>query len=488
MKRRQALVGGAAATTALAAGGSWWFGMGGSIPGKLAPSERLNVGIIGCGGHGFKLARKILSRKDCNIVHVCDPDTARSGALSKMAKSIDGSAPRKSQDLRRLLDDEAVEAVFVATPNHWHALAAVWAMDAGKDVYLEKPVSHTFVEGEVLMAATARTGRIVQAGLHRRSRTPLQEAIEYIHEGHLGEVHLARCLAYKPRKPIGASGAYEPPATVDYNLWAGPAPMAPITRQRFHYDWHWMWEFGDGGLGNNGVHRIDVARWGLQLEGNGDGVVSYGGRFGPADAGETPNTLVSVHKFGDKAVISELRGVSGPPLRPFDKGDGILFYGTEGILRYGSSRAALLDLDGTLVRHFDGTGRARNDHIGNFIGAIKQRDPSILNCPIDEGHYSSAMCHLASISYRIGSEVPDQRLTELQADPSFSLDGKLGEAVTRTLSTVRIATADLETKSPQPFIAGAPLQFVGAGRELTDNSRANALLGKEYRAGFELAS
>ena len=484
MKRRQALIGAAAATTALAAGGTWWVGTRGSKPGALPPSERLNVGIIGCGGHGTKLAWKILSRKDCNIVHVCDPDTARSGGLSKMVKSIGGSAPNQSQDLRQLLDDKDVEAVFIASPNHWHALAGIWSMDAGKDVYLEKPVSHTFLEGEVLMAATARTGRIVQAGLHRRSRAPLQEAIEYMHQGHLGEVHLARCLAYKRRKPIGAPGEYAPPATLDYNLWAGPAPMAPITRERFHYDWHWIWDFGDGGLGNNGVHRIDVARWGLQHEGNGDGVVSYGGRFGPADAGETPNTLVSVHKFGDKAVISELRGVSGPPLPPFEKGDGILFYGTKGILRYGSSRAALLDHDGTLVRYFDGKSRAPDDHIGNFITAIKQRDASLLNCPIDEGHYSSAMCHLASISYRIGSEVPDQRLANL--DPDFTLDGKLGEALTRTLSTVRTSTPELDTKRPQPFIAGAPLQILGKGPELTRNSRANALLGKQYRPGFEL--
>src|SRR5438309_7605886 len=213
------------------------------------------------------------------------------------------------QDLRVILDDKSVAAVFIATPNHWHALAAIWAMQAGKDVYVEKPVSHNISEGRRIVQAARNLNRICQGGTQNRSNGPLAEAIKYIHDGKLGEVKLARSIVYGQRGSIGGPGHYEVPAIVDYNLWLGPAAMVPLTRPKFHYDWHWFWNTGNGELGNNNIHSTDVCRWGLGVTGLGRAVISYGGRLGYTDAAETPNTQVVIHDIGGQTIVTETRGL-----------------------------------------------------------------------------------------------------------------------------------------------------------------------------------
>ena len=223
-----------------------------------SPNNRLRVALLGCRIRGKQHAQEIGHLPDCELVCVCDPDKDLAGELAAAVEKQQGSAPKAVQDLRRVLDHRSVDAVFIATPNHWHALAAIWAMQAGKDVYVEKPVSHNLSEGRRIVQVARRTGRICQGGTQNRSNGALAAAIEYIRQGRLGEVRLARSIVYGARGSIGGPGSYEVPAQVDYNLWAGPAPMSRLTRPQFHYDWHWFWETGNGELGNNNVHSLDI--------------------------------------------------------------------------------------------------------------------------------------------------------------------------------------------------------------------------------------
>ena len=262
----------------------------------------------GCRIRGKQHAQELARQHDCEIAYVCDPDRDLAAELAAAVEKQQGSAPKAVQDMRRVFDDLAVDAVFVATPNHWHALAAIWAMQAGKDVYVEKPVSHTISEGRRIVQVARKTGHICQGGTQNRSNAALAAAIDYIKQGKLGDVKLARSIVYGERGSIGESGSYEVPSAVDYNLWGRPVRMSPLTRPQFHYDWHWFWDTGNGELGNNNVHSLDICRWGLGLTDLGCAVLSYGGRLGYRDAGQTPNTQVVMFDFGSKAIVSETRG------------------------------------------------------------------------------------------------------------------------------------------------------------------------------------
>ncbi len=275
----------------------------------VAANDRISVAILGCGIRGKQHAGELARLTDCEIAYVCDPDRDRAAELAADLVAKNRPQPKAVQDLRVVLDDKSVGAVFIATPNHWHALAAIWAMQAGKDVYVEKPVSHNIREGRRIVQAARRLGRLCQGGTQNRSNRALAEAIKYIHDGKLGEVKLARSIVYGRRDSIGGPGQYEIPASVDYNLFAGPAPMSPLTRPKFHYDWHWFWNTGNGELGNNNIHSLDTCRWGLGVTGLGRAVISYGGRLGYTDAAETPNTQVCVFDFGAKTIVAETRGL-----------------------------------------------------------------------------------------------------------------------------------------------------------------------------------
>src|SRR5437867_2659542 len=282
-------------------------------PRAVSANDKITVAIIGCGIRGKQHASELAKLSDCEIAYVCDPDRDRTAEVvaDLVAKNL--PQPKAVQDLRVILEDKSVTAVFIATPNHWHALAAIWAMQAGKDVYVEKPVSHNISEGRRIVQVARKLGRICQGGTQNRSNAALAEAIKYIHEGKLGEVKLARSIVYGRRDSIGGPTQCEVPASVDYNLWAGPAAMGPLTRPKFHYDWHWFWNTGNGELGNNNIHSLDICRWGLGVTGFGRAVISYGGRLGYTDAGQTPNTQVVVFDFGAKTIVSETRGLKTEP-------------------------------------------------------------------------------------------------------------------------------------------------------------------------------
>jgi predicted dehydrogenase len=384
-------------------------------------------------------------------------------------------APKAVQDLRAVYDDKSINAVFICTPNHWHALAAIWAMQSGKDAYVEKPVSHEVEEGRRMVQVAHKLGRICQGGTQYRSSGANAAAIEYMRQGKLGAVKLARSIHYGGRGSIGAPGKCEIPASVDYNLWAGPASITPPTRPRFHYDWHWVWDTGNGELGNNNVHSLDICRWGLGVSGLGQRVLSYGGRLGYVDAGETPNTQVCIFDFGDKAIVTETRGLKSAPYLPDHKG-GTIFEGSEGFI----AGASLFDKEGKLVSTFEGKS---TNHFTNFLAAVRSRKREELKAEILEGHQSTALCHIGNIAWRLGRAVSPTELRDELA--KLHLGAHAIETLERTVQHLKDNKVDLE----QTKLTLSPLLHLEAGQEkFRDNAKANALLTREYRAPFVVPS
>jgi hypothetical protein len=346
-------------------------------------------------------------------------------------------------------------------------------MQAGKDVYVEKPVSHTIVEGRRMVQAARRYNRICQGGTQNRSRGPLAAAVQYIRDGKLGEVKLARSILYGSRKSIGGPTPGAVPAHVDYNQWAGPAAMDPITRPNFHYDWHWVWNTGNGEIGNNNIHGLDICRWGLGVTGMGRAVLSYGGRVGYADAGETPNTQVAILDFGGKTIVTETRGLKSDPYFPGAK-SGWFFFGTEGII----AETSLFDLQGKLVRAFEGKS---DNHFANFLSAMRTRRVADLKADILEGHQSTALIHAANISWRLGQPATprdiEQQLARL----------RVHDDVLDTFARTRRHLAENDVDVEKSRLTLGPLLQIEPGQEkFAGDARANALLTRDYRKPFVL--
>ena len=436
-----------------------------------SPNEKLTAAIIGCGIRGKAHAKELAKIADCDIAYVCDPDLDRADELGDLIAELDRPTPKKVQDLRSVFDDKSVDVVFVATPNHWHALAAIWAMQAGKDVYCEKPVSHNVAEGRRIVQVARKHGRICQGGTQNRSRGALAEAVKYMHEGKLGEVKLARSIIYGSRPSIGGPSECAMPPRCDYNLWAGPAPLTKLQRAKFHYDWHWFWDTGNGELGNNNIHSLDICRWGLGVTGLGKSLLSYGGRFGYTDVAETPNTQVGIFDFGDKTIVSETRGLKSPPFMK-DTKSMWYFYGSEGII----ADTHLFDLDGKLIRPFEGNDR---NHFANFLSAVRSRKQTDLAAEILEGHQSTALCHIANISFRLG-QIASTADVEKRLGAINVHDDVLG-TFARTCEHLRESNVDLDKSR---MMLGQHLRIDGDKELFLDNTRANSMLAREYRAPF----
>lgn len=370
-----------------------------------SPNEKIGVAVMGVNGRGGSHVQAFHASagRNSEILHVCDVD---GNVGAKMAGLIsekqDGRRPQVTEDIRKVLEDKAVDIVCIATPNHWHSLAAIWAVQAGKNVYCEKPISHHVSEGRRAVEAARKYNKVVQTGTQSRSNPGMREAMAFLHAGNLGEVKVARGLCYKRRESIGPKGDYPVPGHINYDLWCGPAPMGKITRKKFHYDWHWQWDFGNGDLGNQGIHQMDLCRWALGVNSISNAVTSYGGRFGYEDAGETANTQIVMHDYGDKSLVFEVRGLETPKYK--DVGVGIIIECTKGYLvmtSYDSGTA--FDDQGAVIKSFKG-GDDRY-HFDNFISAVRAGDAKKLNADVEEGHLSSALCHLGNISYRLGGQV-----------------------------------------------------------------------------------
>lgn len=441
-------------------------------------ADKVRVAVIGVNGQGGGHLSALMKRPGCEVVAICDVDTevGQKKGVAVVEKAT-GKAPKYYQDIRKLLEDKDLDAVSIAVPNHWHALAAVWAMEAGKDVYVEKPVSHNVREGRILVDTARRTGRICQTGTQCRSQKGTIDAIKYVHDGKIGKVNIARGLCYKSRKSIGERGSYEPPKTVDYDLWCGPSPVLPLTRPKLHYDWHWVWSTGNGDLGNQGIHQMDIARWGLNVSDIGQSVYGFGGRVGYVDAGDTPNTEVTVHNYGDKSLIFEVRGLETPALKGAKV--GVIFEGTEGYVVLTSyTSGAAFDKDGKKIVSFNGGG----DHHGNWLKAVRSRKHTDLNADILEGHLSSALCHLGNISVRMGEPMEAGNLeSHLAKLPACDAARETLERVRKHLEENHLSSDTKLSFGPHLVIDPAKEVFVG-----TRASEANPHLFREYRKGFEI--
>lgn len=440
-------------------------------PATPPASETIRHAVIGCRIRGREHVKGFLQVPGVELVYVCDPDRELAGQLAKTATREQGRAVRAIQDMREIFDDPNIDTVSIATPNHWHALAAIWAMQAGKEVYLEKPVSHNIAEGRRIIQVARKTGKLCQAGTQYRSRDPLKGAAEYIDQGKLGKVHLGRTIVYRRRDPIGPKGNYPPPPQVDYDLWLGPAQDLPIKRPQFHYDWHWIWNTGNGDLANLGIHTSDICRWLMGLKGFGSRVVSVGGRLGYEDAGQTPNTQLVVNEFGDKKIIVEIRGLRSDPFSDKFRA-GHVIHGTEGFIAGDS----LFDLKGNLVRTFEGGQR---NHFENFIDAVRSGRREDLNADIAEGHASTAMSHVGNISHRLGQLATPKAITD-------KLESyQLGEAVLETFArmTNHLQTHGVDLTKTK-LTLGPLLQIDQKTETFINHPEANLHLTREYRAPF----
>ncbi len=443
-----------------------------------SPNEKLRVALLGVNGRGQSHLSAFTGRKDTEVVAIVDPDESvgmKKGVGNVYKKT--NKKPAYYKDLRKAFDDQKIDVVSIATPNHWHALGAIWAIQAGKDVYCEKPVSHNVSEGRRIVEAARKYKKIVQTGTQCRSQPGLIDAIAFIKAGGIGEVKLARGTCYKRRKSIGPKGNYDVPASVDYDLWLGPAPMAPLTRSRFHYDWHWQTPTGNGDLGNQGIHQMDVARWGLGVDNVGDSVQAYGGRLGYVDAGDVANTQVSIHQFGDKRLVFEVRGLETEAYRGAKV--GVIFYGSNGYVVIPSyNSASAFDNDGKLIKKFSGSA----DHFANFVDAVRSRKISDLNADIEEGHISSALCHLGNISYEFGEKMPVQDL-----NAELSGDSEALETLGRFRQHLKNNKIDAESTAismgPKLSLDSKTEVFTGAMA-----STANPKLSREYREPFAVPS
>jgi predicted dehydrogenase len=447
-----------------------------------SPNEKLGVVIVGVGGrgNGSHLTFFTDEKKSpgTEVLWVIDPDEKRGQEAVKRAAKRQNREPKFAKDMRTAFEDSAVDIVSIATPHHWHSLAAIWAMQHGKDVYVEKPVSHNVSEGRRCVEAARKFNKICQTGTQCRSAPGLRDAIAFIEQGNLGDVKLARGLCYKERKSIGKRGQYDVPAGIDYSLWLGPAQDEPLTRRDLHYNWHWQWPYGNGDLGNQGVHQMDIARWGLGKAGISTRVVSYGGRVGYEDAGDTPNTQVVMHDYGDKTLIFEVRGLTTAAYKKTQARVGVIFEGSDGrsMVIPSYDMGIVYDQHGNEEKRFSGS-EDESLHFLNFVDAVRSRKADDLNADILEGHVSSALCHLGNISYVLG-----QQATLDQVEKALPDIG--GGAALETFERTKIHLDENDIDPAVKLQMGAVLAFDPGREEFPNNPDANALLTRQYREPF----
>ena len=464
-----------------------------------SPNEKLIGAVIGCHGRGGSHISAFSGRRDCELAYIVDVDEKVGKKCCDSVEKRTGHRPKWVKDMRRVFDDKSVDFIGTATPNHWHALCGVWAMQAGKDAYIEKPISHDIPEGAALVAAAKKYKRICQVGTQCRSNPAIQNAMKFIADGGIGEVNFARGLCYKRRRSIGPLGDYPIPEEADFNLWSGPAPYTSpkLTRPRFHYDWHWQRLYGNGDSGNQGPHQTDIARWGLGINRHPNSVIAYGGRLGYqaerndpnyVDAGDTPNTEVAIYDYGKKCMVFETRGLSVDNSADmlintmFDsiKGNkiGVIFYGTEGYLIQKSyTHCAAFDLKGKMFKEFRGGG----DHFDNFIQAIRSRKYQDLNSDAFQGHLSAALAHLANISYYLGE---NNKVSVKQAAKVLQDIDSRDHNIETLYRTARHLTDNGVDLDKYPISMGPMLRFDPRREVFTNNDAANRILHRDYREPF----
>jgi predicted dehydrogenase len=387
----------------------------------LGANERIGIAVIGIGGRGSGHVSQF-DKGDSKVVALCDADT---GHMEGIAKKL-GHDVAKCQDLRKIMELKEVDAVVIATPNHWHAPAAILACQAGKDVYVEKPVAHSIWESRQMVKAARKYKRIVQGGTQQRSDPYYADLRADLKSGKYGAMKLIHCLKCQVRPSIGkVSGPQPIPAGVDYNLWCGPASNAPLMRKRLHYDWHWQYNWGDGEMGNWGPHVVDDLRNVLDWDDVPESMVAAGGRFVFDDDADTPNMQMALFDRKGFKVVVDIRdlpmkkGVDGGGA--YMKSNGHLVIVCEkGTIRCGRGGGRATDEQGNLIKQYKGTGGGGHDT--NFLKAVRSRKVEDLNCDIEVGHQSTMMCLLANIAFRIGKQATVEQAKAAMKEHQDALD------------------------------------------------------------------
>ena len=442
------------------------------------------VGVGSQGGNHIKIFEKL---PGVRIVAICDADRSNIDRnierFKKNNQRVDAYV-----DARKLLENKNIDAITSATPNFWHSLLTIWACQAGKDVYIEKPVSHNIWEGRKMVEAARKYSRIVQTGTQKRSDQGLIEVFKYMQQGNLGAIKWARGLCYKKRYKgtngivNGTNGPNPVPKSVDYNLWCGPAEMEPLRRQQLHYKWHWIWNTGNGDLGNQGIHEMDLARWALGDPKLAPRVLSFGGRFGVGDAGETANTQIVYLDYKPAPLIFEVRGL------PRKKGDtamdyyrratdiGICVQCEDGYFAGGGGGGWVYDNDGNRIKQFKGEGGG--SHHQNFIDAVRSRKVSDLNADIEKGHISSALCHMGNVSYRLGQTMSVGEIKDV-----IGRNAEMMDSFERMVLHLVANEVDLKE---EPITVGPMLTMDPDKEQFTGelSTEANMYLKRNYREPF----
>ncbi|MCB0687649.1 MAG: Gfo/Idh/MocA family oxidoreductase [Saprospiraceae bacterium] len=403
-------------------------------------NDRIRIAVFGLNGRGNSHVKEIMGLSDkanVEVVTLCDPDM---NILQEKAMDFEKSYKKKvviEQDFRNTLDDDSIDAVTIASPNHWHALQTIWACQAGKDVYVEKPGTHNIYEGKKMIEAAYKYNRIVQHGVQLRSSVAIREAVQHLQEGLIGRVYMSRGLVFRWRPDIGDKGISQTPKGLNYDLWCGPAPLRPFSENLVHYNWHWHWDYGNGDVGNQGIHETDLCMWGLGVQSLPERITSMGGKFLWDDSKEVPEILTSVYHYPKEKKIIQFEVRNWCTNQEDGAGVGNIFYGDKGYMvvkGYGTYE--------TYLGKDREKGPSRSEkgeltlHFQNWFDAIRARDMSLQHGPVQTCHLASSLAHLGNISYRLG--------LQLEFDP-------IGE------------------------------RFIGHGE-----NEANAMLSREYRAPYML--
>jgi predicted dehydrogenase len=401
--------------------------------GARAVNDTVGIGVIGLGGRGRDHLQYYSKLPDARVVAICDVNQAQTERAAQIVGKLQGSKPQVHQDLRKLFEDKDVDAVSIATPNHWHALATIWACQAGKDVYCEKPACYNLFEGRAMEAAARKHKRIVQIGMQGRSLAHKQRAMELLHSGAIGQIYMARGICFKRRPSIGHTPAEPVPPGLNWDLFLGPAPMREYTRNRYQYNWHWFWDTGNGDIGNQGIHEMDLARRGLGRD-LPKGVVSTGGKYVYEDDQETPNTQIATFDYGDAEIVFEVRGLNtgGEPGIPASGPNfvGVTFFGSKGFMPVDEHGFQIFLGDkrepGESMKHAEPEIDDTIPHMANFLKAVKSRNAADLTADVSVGVTSAALVHMANISYRLG-----RKLTYDSASGTFAGDAEAHAMSTR---------------------------------------------------------
>ncbi len=375
-------------------------------------NDRVRVGIMGVRSRGAQLAKEFSKCKNGQVTVICDVDSRVVPPVQDSVEQMTGKRPRAEADFRKMLEGDEIDALVVAAPDHWHAIATIYACQSGKDVYCEKPASHNLTEGRLMVKAARKYNRVVQLGTQRRSAIALQNAMKSLDEGIIGDAHMARAWIVSRRPNIGRAKDQPTPDGVNYDLWLGPAPKREFNPNRFHYEWHWFWEYGTGECGNNGIHALDLARWGLGV-GFPTRACAGGAKHFFDDAQQTPDTHLATLEFDGATITWEHR--TWNPYGFDGNSFGVIFYGVDGVLITDGSGWKAHDFDGSVIEQQDAQG---GNHYQNFIDCVISRERP--NADIEIGHTSTSLCHISNIAYRtrlnLEFDSQSQRLIGLGAE------------------------------------------------------------------------